>query len=99
MFFCKFFLLLGVALIITAMQNSAVFAQQEDAHIIVSENNQEKTKNDTINFLTYAAGEEEHLHKKTGLQVVGFLLIYALIMWCVKRKIWKGTHKHVSGQK
>ena len=48
---------------------------------------------DVSQFLTWAAEPEMEVRKKTGLKVIIYLLIFAGLMYAVKRKIWANV-KH-----
>lgn len=48
---------------------------------------------DVSTFLTWAAEPEMEKRKSTGIKVILFLLIFAGIMYAVKKKIWAGV-KH-----
>lgn len=47
---------------------------------------------DVTQFLTWAAEPEMEHRKQMGAKVVIFLLIFALIMYATKRKIWEKLH-------
>jgi ubiquinol-cytochrome c reductase cytochrome b/c1 subunit len=43
---------------------------------------------DVTNFLTWAAEPKMEVRKQTGIKVIFFLIVFALIMYAVKRKVW-----------
>lgn len=47
---------------------------------------------DVVNFLTWAADPYMEERKKTGIKVVIFLIVFASLMYAVKRKIWRKVH-------
>lgn len=47
---------------------------------------------DVAHFLTWAAEPETEARKRMGVKVVLFLLIFAAIMYGVKRKVWSDLH-------
>ncbi len=47
---------------------------------------------DVTHFLAWAAEPEMEVRKQTGIKVVLFLLVFAGIMYAVKRKIWSKVH-------
>lgn len=47
---------------------------------------------DVTHFLTWAADPYMEERKKAGLKVLIFLLVFAGIMYSVKKKIWKSAH-------
>jgi len=47
---------------------------------------------DITHFLTWAADPYMEERKKTGLNVILFLLVFAGVMYSVKRKIWSDVH-------
>jgi len=49
---------------------------------------------DVSHFLMWAAEPHMEVRKRTGIKVVLFLLIFAGIMYAVKRKIWADVKKH-----
>lgn len=48
---------------------------------------------DVVNFLTWAAEPKMEARKQMGVKVILFLMIFAGIMYCVKRKLWKGLEQ------
>ncbi len=48
---------------------------------------------DVSHFLTWAAEPEMEVRKQTGIKVLLFLFVFAVIMYRVKKKIWKNV-KH-----
>ncbi len=53
----------------------------------------EQYSRDVAQFLTWAAEPKMEIRKRTGIKVILFLLVFAGIMYAVKRKIWVGV-KH-----
>ncbi len=49
---------------------------------------------DVANFLTWAAEPKMEARKQMGVKVMIFLIIFAAIMYAVKRKVWKGLEKY-----
>lgn len=47
---------------------------------------------DVVNFLTWAADPYMQERKSTGIKVVFFLIVFASLMYAVKRKIWRKVH-------
>jgi ubiquinol-cytochrome c reductase cytochrome b/c1 subunit len=47
---------------------------------------------DVTEFLAWAAEPEMEVRKQTGIKVILFLLVFAGIMYAVKRKIWSKVH-------
>ncbi len=47
---------------------------------------------DVAQFLTWAAEPEMEIRKQTGIKAIFFLLVFAGIMFGVKRKIWSKVH-------
>lgn len=47
---------------------------------------------DVANFLTWTAEPEMEERKRTGIKVILFLLVFAGIMYGVKRKVWSKIH-------
>lgn len=47
---------------------------------------------DLVQFLTWAADPYMEERKKTGMKVILFLLVFAGVMYAVKRKIWADAH-------
>ena len=52
----------------------------------------EQYSHDLVQFLMYAADPHMESRKKAGFRVILFLLIFAGIMYAVKKKIWKDVH-------
>ena len=52
----------------------------------------EQYAQDVSHFLTWAAEPETEARKRMGVKVVLFLLIFAAIMYGVKRKVWSDLH-------
>ena len=95
MSFCKIFLLLGIMFFSATMFIPAIHAQ-EVVQKITAGTEEQTTMSGIIKFFTYAANEEERTRKKTGLQVLGFLIVFAFIMGRVKKNIWKDRHKNIN---
>lgn len=47
---------------------------------------------DVVHFLTWAAEPHMEERKSTGMKVIMFLIVFAGIMYAVKRKIWAHLH-------
>lgn len=47
---------------------------------------------DVVNFLTWAADPYMENRKRAGIKILIFLLVFAGIMYAVKRKIWEDVH-------
>jgi cytochrome c1 len=47
---------------------------------------------DVVTFLAWASEPHMEARKRTGVRVVLFLLIFAGMMYAVKRKIWADAH-------
>jgi cytochrome c1 len=47
---------------------------------------------DVVTFLAWAAEPNMETRKRTGVRVVLFLLIFAGLMYAVKRKVWADAH-------
>ncbi len=47
---------------------------------------------DVTHFLTWAADPYMEERKRTGLKVILFLLVFAAVMYGIKRKIWSSVH-------
>jgi cytochrome c1 len=52
----------------------------------------EQYARDVSHFLTWAADPYMEERKRTGLQVILFLLVFAGVMYSVKKKTWKDMH-------
>ena len=52
----------------------------------------EQYAHDVVNFLTWAADPYMEERKRTGIKVIIFLLIFAGVMYGVKKKIWSDVH-------
>ena len=52
----------------------------------------EQYARDVAHFLTWAAEPHMEARKQTGFKVIIFLLVFAGIMYGVKRKIWAHLH-------
>lgn len=52
----------------------------------------EQYAKDVVNFLVWAADPYLEERKRTGLKVLIFLLVFAGVMYAVKRKIWEDVH-------
>jgi len=49
---------------------------------------------DVTHFMTWAAEPKMEIRKRTGIKVVLFLIVFAGIMYAVKRKIWADVKGH-----
>lgn len=49
---------------------------------------------DVTQFLTWAAEPKMEARKQMGVKVILFLLVFAAVMYAVKRKVWKGLEKY-----
>ena len=47
---------------------------------------------DVAQFLTWAAEPEMEQRKRMGVKVLAFLIVFAGIMYAVKRKVWENLH-------
>jgi ubiquinol-cytochrome c reductase cytochrome c1 subunit len=45
---------------------------------------------DVSAFLMWVADPHMVARKETGFQVIGFLILFAGLMWFVKQRLWKG---------
>jgi len=54
----------------------------------------EQYAKDVSHFLMWAAEPHMEVRKRTGIKVVLFLVVFAGIMYAVKRKIWADVKKH-----
>lgn len=52
----------------------------------------EQEARDVVQFLSWAGEPQMEARKKVGLQVLAFLVVFAAIMYAVKRSIWKKLH-------
>lgn len=52
----------------------------------------EQYARDVVQFLTWASDPHMEERKKTGLQVILFLLVFAGVMYSIKRKVWADVH-------
>ena len=52
----------------------------------------EQYSKDVTHFLAWAAEPEMEVRKRTGVQVLIFLLVFAGIMYGIKKKIWADVH-------
>lgn len=52
----------------------------------------EQASYDVVNFLAWAAEPEMVERKRMGVQVILYLIVFAGIMYAVKKKIWKNVH-------
>lgn len=52
----------------------------------------EQAAYDVVNFLSFAAAPEMIERKRLGVQVILFLIVFAGLMYAVKKKIWKDVH-------
>jgi ubiquinol-cytochrome c reductase cytochrome c1 subunit len=51
----------------------------------------EQYAHDIVNFLTYAADPYMEARKRTGIKAILFLLVFAGVMFALKKKVWKDT--------
>jgi ubiquinol-cytochrome c reductase cytochrome c1 subunit len=47
---------------------------------------------DVTEFLAWASEPEMEVRKQTGIKVLFFLIVFAGVMYAVKRKIWANVH-------
>lgn len=47
---------------------------------------------DTVHFLEWAADPHKEKRKRTGIKVIFFLIVFAGVMYALKRKIWADIH-------
>ncbi len=52
----------------------------------------EQEAKDVVQFLSWAAEPKMEVRKRTGLKVLIFLVVFAGVMYGVKKKIWKDIH-------
>ncbi len=52
----------------------------------------EQYAHDVVNFLTWASDPSMEDRKRTGIKVIIFLLVFAGVMYGVKKKIWADVH-------
>jgi cytochrome c1 len=52
----------------------------------------EQYAKDVTHFLAWAAEPEMEVRKQTGFKVIFFLIVFAGIMYAVKRRIWSKLH-------
>lgn len=52
----------------------------------------EQYSHDVVNFLVWAADPYLETRKRTGIAVLIFLIVFAGVMYAVKRKIWADVH-------
>ncbi len=52
----------------------------------------EQYSKDVVQFLTWAAEPEMEVRKQTGIKVLFYLIVFAGLMYAVKRKIWSKIH-------
>ena len=53
---------------------------------------EEQMAKDVVNFLQWAAEPEMEQRKTMGLKVLSFLAVMTVVMYLVKRKVWKDLH-------
>ncbi len=58
-----------------------------------TETTKEQYARDVTSFLMWAAEPQMEVRKQTGLKVILFLIVFAGIMYAVKRKIWADVKK------
>lgn len=49
--------------------------------------------NDIVNFLMYTAAPESRMRHSLGYWVIGFLVIFAIVTFLLKREYWKDVNK------
>jgi len=54
----------------------------------------EQMAHDVTTFLTWAAEPKMEARKQMGVKVILFLIVFAGIMYAVKRKLWRGLEKY-----
>lgn len=94
MSFNKMILFICAMLFIAVMPIASICAQENKQAVVIE--TQVQNEKGLLHTLTYAADEETYRRKKTGFQVVGFLLIYAFIMWRVKKRVWKDAYNIIN---
>ena len=47
---------------------------------------------DIVNFLDYIGEPIKMQRQQLGIRVIGFLLVFLLIAYMLKREIWKDVH-------
>ena len=52
----------------------------------------EQYARDVTHFLTWAADPHMEERKSTGMKVIIFLIIFAGVLYAVKKKIWADAH-------
>ncbi len=73
----------------------AMAAPLSDGMIAYEDGSDETVKQyskDVTNFLAWAAEPEMEVRKRTGVQVLIFLLVFAGILYGIKKKIWADVH-------
>lgn len=59
---------------------------------LLTEEEFDQVARDIVNFLGYI-GEPMQLERRSlGIRVIGFLLVFLLLAWMLKREIWKDVH-------
>lgn len=52
----------------------------------------EQMAKDVATFLTWASEPAMEIRKQTGLKVMIFLVVFSLLMYATKRRVWKDAH-------
>ena len=52
----------------------------------------EQMAHDVTNFLVWAAAPEMEVRKQMGIKVMIFLIVFCLVLYAAKRKIWADVH-------
>lgn len=47
---------------------------------------------DVTTFLTWAAEPKLEIRKQTGMKVMIFLIVFAFVMYCAKKRVWRKLH-------
>jgi ubiquinol-cytochrome c reductase cytochrome c1 subunit len=55
----------------------------------LSANDYEEVVRDIVNFLDYISEPIKLQRQQLGIRVIGFLLVFLLIAYMLKREIWK----------
>jgi ubiquinol-cytochrome c reductase cytochrome c1 subunit len=66
-------------------ENSVTYADGTKATI-------EQQASDVVQFLAWASEPHMEARKRTGLKVILFLVVFAGLMYAVKRSVWKDLH-------
>jgi len=52
----------------------------------------EQEARDVTQFLAWASEPQMEVRKETGVKVILFLIVFAIVMYAVKRSVWKDLH-------